>query len=131
MVDFRNGATGQQALPIAVFIKSKPCANIVTNYNRSNFGTIWILRGDKKYRFDGLKYENCASRTPIKFDSILLFIVGMSCHRTILNSHGHGLVVFKPGAMHPATAATIETLACFCISDLWTEMQTTRYVGCR
>jgi hypothetical protein len=87
MVDFRNGATGQQALPIAAFIKSKPCANIVTTYNSTDCRIIWALRGDKKYRFDGPKYENCASRTPIKFDSMLLFIVGMSCYLTILNSY--------------------------------------------
>jgi len=37
------------------------------------------------------------------------------------------LVVFKPGAMHPVTTATIKALAYFWISGLYPEIQATRF----
>jgi hypothetical protein len=41
------------------------------------------------------------------------------------------LVVFKPGARHPVTTATIKALTCFCLSGLWPEIQATRVAGDR
>ena len=42
-----------------------------------------------------------------------------------------GLVVFKPGALHPVPTATIKALTRFCLSGLWPEIQATRYAGGR
>jgi hypothetical protein len=41
------------------------------------------------------------------------------------------LIVFKPGAMHPVTTATIKALRVFWISGLWPEFQATRFAGGR
>jgi hypothetical protein len=52
-------------------------------------------------------------------------------HEDMMPSNQSLLVVFKTGALHPVTTATIIALTCICFSGLRPEIQATRYAGGR